>query len=92
MSFSIRFVTLVCVFLCPLFGYSTTEKVLVFPDNIEIKDKMLESRLIKAVKKNGTLTNTRQVNSYMLAVLCEYPTKGSSIKPYCFFKKVKFEP
>lgn len=62
-------------------------QVVVTPEDIEIKDKSLERKLIKVVKEKGVLTSSRQVNSYMLAVLCEYP-QGKA-KPYCTFRKVK---
>lgn len=64
-------------------------EIVVTSENIEISDKALERKLAKLVKEKGTLTSTRQVNSYMLALLCEYPHEGSKGKPICSFRKVK---
>lgn len=65
------------------------DEVLVVPEDMEIKDSALEKKLLRAVKENGTLTSTRQLDSYILAVLCEYPPKDMKTKPYCVFRKVK---
>ena len=75
--------------LLPLSGYCS--EVVVTTEDVAIKDKALEAKLIKAVKENGSLTSTRQVHSYMIAVLCEYPKKSAKAKPYCTFRRVKAE-
>lgn len=65
------------------------DEVVVIGEDISIKDKTLEKKLINTLKEKGTLTSTRQVDSYMLAVLCEYPHKDSKSKPYCNFRRVE---
>jgi hypothetical protein len=93
MKFLILLLLLCSVFSPPLTAYALDKaQIVVTPDDIEIKDKTLETSLIKAVKENGTLTSTRQVHSYMIAVLCEYPEKPKITKPYCTFRKVKVLP
>jgi hypothetical protein len=63
-------------------------------EDIKIEDASLENKLAKLLKKKGTLTSSRQgTDSYMVAVLCEYPKKEEqrlhAFKPYCFLKKVR---
>lgn len=88
-----RFLVLSCISIVSLCAVadSTADKedVLVTSEDVTIKDKALEKKLLKAVKENGTLTSTRQVHSYMVAILCEYPTQDMKAKPYCSFRKVK---
>jgi hypothetical protein len=82
------------IFPLTSFAYSEADKdeVVVVAEDILIKDKTLEKKLIKTLKENGTLTSTRQVDSYMLAILCEYPHKESKNKPSCNFRRVLVRP
>jgi hypothetical protein len=74
-----------------IFAETTTaqDEILVTSEDVEMKDSGLEKKLLKVVKRHGTLTSARQVHSYILAVLCEYPPPGSKAKPICSFRKVK---
>ena len=88
----VTFIAGLALFLsCVSYALVDTQ-VIVTTDDVEISDKILESKLIKAVKEKGVLTSTRQVHSYMIAVLCEYPEKSSKTKPYCSFRKIKVLP
>lgn len=60
-------------------------------EDVTISDPKLVAELAKIVKKSGLLTSTKQgIDSYMVAVLCEYPHKGErQFAPYCVLRKVK---
>ena len=79
--------------LSTLLANSTNDKsaIVVTAEDIPIKDPELEHKLNGLVKEKGTLTSTRQLDSYILAVLCEYPRQDMKTKPYCSFRKVKIE-
>jgi hypothetical protein len=68
---------------------SAAEAIVVTTEEVLITDKLLERRLALALKKEGLLTSTRQVNSYMIAVLCEYSEGPMASNPTCSFRRVK---
>lgn len=85
-------------FLCLLLFLSTSFAAenrvpVITTDDVAIDDPVLEQKLMVALKKVGKLTSVRQgTDSYMVAVLCEYPDSesgSSKVKPSCSFRKIK---
>jgi hypothetical protein len=61
----------------------------VTTEDVAIADQSLVRTLAPLLKKEGLLTSTRQVNSYMIAVLCEYSQSPATSKPTCSFRRLK---